>query len=135
MAEYCLIHDDYYELHVDHFIERPWTGRVPLRVGDVPRGLGTPDYYCCVERNGEPDFVIQVYGNGPSVFTGFTSKVVEATFWQAWLVAGSMTKVHFISLIEVGALFVLLSLSLLWLWVDYQEKSGQIGTQCLASVS
>lgn len=90
MANSCIFHEDYYELHLRRFVERPWTLMEPLFIENVPSGLGTPDYYCTVERNGEPHFLVNIYG--------VSSFGAQALFWHSWLVIGSEFDVHFISL-------------------------------------
>lgn len=94
MADYYVLDEDYYELHLSGFVERPWTLMEPLYIGDVPSGRGTPDCYCSVERNGEPHFLVNIYGS--------SSFGVQATFWHSWLVIGSAYSIHFLSMEKTG---------------------------------
>jgi hypothetical protein len=45
-------------------IQYPWTEIEPLRVGDVPTGLGTPDCFVTVEDDRGPRLRVDVYGSG-----------------------------------------------------------------------
>ena len=63
----------------------------PLYVGQVPVGLGTPDYYCTIEREGEPYLLFYVYGGGGS-------DLADGKIWHGWAVLGFGVFVYFISL-------------------------------------
>ncbi|GHO79496.1 hypothetical protein KSD_72670 [Ktedonobacter sp. SOSP1-85] len=43
-----------YQVAIKRTIERPWTTMEPLRLGNVPKGLGTPTFYCTVSYKEEP---------------------------------------------------------------------------------
>ena len=34
-----------YHVEISKTVGRPWINKKPIRLGDVPRGLGTPDHY------------------------------------------------------------------------------------------
>jgi hypothetical protein len=48
---------EHYQVRLRQTIEIPWTNMQPLSIGDVPKGLGTPSYYCTVERGEEPSLL------------------------------------------------------------------------------
>jgi hypothetical protein len=81
--------EDYYTVGLSLTVERPWTQMDPLYLGEVPSGLGTPDCYCCVERNGEPYLLANVYGR---------SDAFEAVVWKTWVIIGAGFQVHFVAL-------------------------------------
>lgn len=84
-----------YQVRVERTIERPWTTMEPLRLGDVPRGLGTPNYYCTVSCKEEsyleekPFLLLCLYGS--------QSRFADARIWHQWLVIGFGGFIYFLS--------------------------------------
>lgn len=76
-----------YEVWLSRTTEYPWTERETFFVGKVPKGLGTPAYYCMVAEDEEPCLLVYVY-----------SQDVEARIWHQWLVLGFSQGAAFISL-------------------------------------
>lgn len=76
-----------YEVRVSRTIEYPWTEGEPFFVGQVPKGLGTPAYYCVVAEDEEPYLLVHVYDQG-----------AETQIWHQWLVLGLSQEIVFISL-------------------------------------
>lgn len=62
----------------------------PLYLGDVPKGPGTPHYYCTVSCNEKPYRLLNMYGS--------QSLFADAQVWHEWLVVGFGCFVYFISL-------------------------------------
>ncbi len=79
-----------YQVWVGRTIGRPWINKEPLRLGNVPKGLGTPNYYCTVSRDEEPYLLLCLYGS--------ESYFAEARIWQKWLVIGFGCYISFLSL-------------------------------------
>jgi hypothetical protein len=85
-----------YQVGVGRTIERPWTNMEPLRLGDVPRGLGTPNYYCTVSCKEEPYLEEEPYLL--LCLYGSQSYFVDARVWHKWLVIGFGCFIYFLSL-------------------------------------
>ena len=78
-----------YHVEISKTVGRPWIHKEPIRLGDVPRGLGTPDHYCTVSRDEEPYLLLCLYGS--------ESYFAEARIWQPWLVVGFGCFIYFLS--------------------------------------
>ena len=71
----------------------PWTRMPPVRVGQTPTDLGTPDVYGLVQSEGEPLMRIDVYMSSPECFA-----FEEALVWSDFIIIGYGSHVYLISL-------------------------------------
>ena len=72
-------------------VDEPWIAMEAIRIGDVPAGLGSPEQYVLVSRNGQPLLRIDAYRNSEELFT-FKAAIV----WQVFLVVGWGNRVYLI---------------------------------------
>src|SRR5262249_6647017 len=77
------------DLRLRPTIDPPWTYLEPVRVGVVPPGVGTPDRYVTVERDGAPLLRVDIYADQDSPFD-------EAVDWADHVVIGFGDCVHFV---------------------------------------
>lgn len=77
----------YFHAWLRRTIEEPWTTLEPFFVGEVPKGLGTPEYYCVVTQDEEPYLLVNAYTHD-----------IDVCIWKQWLVLRSPGEVSFISL-------------------------------------
>jgi len=75
-------------------IGMPWVKFEPVRVGNIPVGLGTPNIYIVVEDNSKLICRIDVYGDSSEESFAFK----EVLIWNKQVVVGFGHKVYFISL-------------------------------------
>ena len=86
----------YYQAFLRNTIGLPWTNMEPMYIGDVPKGLGTPSYYCTVEHGEEfyqmePYRLLNLYG---------FSQFAVARIWHTWIVLGFGSFMYFVPLEE-----------------------------------
>lgn len=64
-------------------INAPWTQMEPLRIGNFPAGVRTPDGYATIKKNGEPILRVDVYHypDDAHVFQ-------EAKVWSLFIIIG-----------------------------------------------
>src|SRR5437879_12364289 len=86
--ERCFMEE--YQLWFGRTIGRPWIHKEPLRLGNVPKGLGTPNYYCTASRDEEPYLLLCLYGR--------ESYLAQARIWQNWRGMSSACPVYSLSL-------------------------------------
>ncbi|MFN3648407.1 MAG: hypothetical protein ACK47B_02400 [Armatimonadota bacterium] len=72
-------------------LDAPWTHLTPLRLGEPPTGLGTPDSFVTVEEDGTPRLRVDLYAGGE------TFAFQEARVWHRWVVIGSGHRVYLVS--------------------------------------
>src|SRR5580704_1174630 len=77
------------EIAVSNTIESPWIEMEPVRLGDVPVTLPTPDAFVCVTQEAEPWKRFDLYGAGDSAF-------MAGVVWHALIAVGFGYQVHFI---------------------------------------
>ena len=70
-------------------IDASWLDVARLTVGRVAAGVGTPDAYVLIERDGRPILRLDAYGGSPAPFT-------EAISWSRFVVFGRGVQVHLI---------------------------------------
>ncbi|MGE5139772.1 MAG: hypothetical protein ACM3JD_09935 [Rudaea sp.] len=75
-------------------LETPWTELEPIRVGQVPPGLGTPDLYVTAPVE-KATLRVDVYADRSSESLSFK----EAIIWADWLVIGFGHRLYLISLV------------------------------------
>jgi hypothetical protein len=75
-------------------IDPPWTNLLPVRVGAIPDGLGTPDIYVTVEIDGKPSLRVDVYADVECF------AFEEALIWKEFLVIGLGSRLHLIRLAD-----------------------------------
>ncbi len=75
-------------------IESPWTDVEPLRLGDVPTGLGTPDVFVKIEDDQSPVLRVDIYAAVKSspfrsafiwcerVFVGYEHQLIVIDPWR-----------------------------------------------------
>ncbi|GHO79474.1 hypothetical protein KSD_72450 [Ktedonobacter sp. SOSP1-85] len=85
-----------YQVAIKRTIERPWTTMEPLRLGNVPKGLGTPTFYCTVSYKEEPYLEEEPYLL--LCLYGSQSYFADARIWHQWLVVGFGSYIYFLSL-------------------------------------
>jgi len=81
-------------IRLEKVIESPWVELNPIRVGQIPSGLGTPDLFVLVEVPGQNPLRIDVYGDGNEETFAFQ----DAILWHKWIVIGFGHKLHLISI-------------------------------------
>ncbi len=64
-------------------IDSPWLTMHPVRIGDIPAGLGTPQKYILLERDGHPAMRVDAYPSSNECFA-FNDAIV----WHLFLVVG-----------------------------------------------
>jgi hypothetical protein len=69
----------------------------PLYLGDVPKGLGTPNCYCTIERGEEP-YLLEPY-RLLNLYGG--AEFEDVKIWHTWVVLGFGSFVYFVPL-ETG---------------------------------
>ena len=79
------------ELHNSLF--KPWIEIVPIRVGPVPTGAGSPGIYVTVEHDETPFARIDVWPLSPGPFT-------QALVWKNFVFLGWNDQVHIVDLIS-----------------------------------
>lgn len=77
-------------------IDAECLGLDPLLVGQVPSGLGTPDYYVVVFQDDKPVLRVDIYQFGSEDCSAFQDAIV----WRDNLVVGVGTNVHAVSLLD-----------------------------------
>ena len=89
------------------FIESPWTEIEPIRLGNVPPGLGTPDLYLTVSNDDVPFLRIDLYCDSDEIYN-FNDVVV----WKQFITIGFGYKVYLVPLedrqfitIDLGSYF------------------------------
>lgn len=75
-------------------IDPPWTDLLPVRVGAIPDGLGTPDVYVTVETDGKPSLRVDVYADVECF------AFEETLIWKEFLVIGLGSRLHLIRLTD-----------------------------------
>jgi hypothetical protein len=77
------------EVKFQSVVDSLWTEMVPIPIGYVPTGLGTPDIYVLVTEDERPLYRLDLYCDiGAHVFE-------EAIVWQGLVVIGYGEKLHF----------------------------------------
>ena len=79
-------------------LERPWLKMLPVRIGDIPSGLGTPDKYLLLSRDASPVLRVDAYRSSQECFT-FTAAII----WCDFLVVGWGHSVYLIN-VDNGSL-------------------------------
>lgn len=74
-------------------IDEPWLSMEPIRVGSVPRSLGTPDTYVTVVNGTEPVLRIDVYGDSNEAFP-----FSDALVWREWIAIGFGHRLYLVRL-------------------------------------
>jgi hypothetical protein len=89
-------------------IEPPWTEIEPIRVGRVPKSLGTPDAYVTAELGDRNRIRVDIYADSSVESFSFE----QAQIWNGWLVLGFGNKIYLISsahhravTVDLGAYF------------------------------
>lgn len=72
------------EVELRRIIDLPWTDIAPIRIGDVPTQLSTPDAYVTIAQNGTPRSRINVYRARADELFAFS----EARQWGSYVVIG-----------------------------------------------
>jgi hypothetical protein len=75
--------DDFFQVIFHDTLEpgSEWLDLAPLYLGDVPPGLGTPDFYVTVEKSGQPFLLLNIY-------SAFFPIPPQQILWQEWLFIG-----------------------------------------------
>jgi hypothetical protein len=81
------------EARISEVIDDHWLRVAPIRVGGVPRGLGTPDRYVTVTDGPVPILRADVYA-----FPDDSSPFQDALVWRGNLVVGFGSHVHVIAM-------------------------------------
>jgi hypothetical protein len=80
------------EAKIQSVIDYPWTEILPIPLGYVPTGLGTPDIYVLITKDERPLYRLDLYCD-------IEAHVFEAAIvWQGFVVIGYGEKLHFLSL-------------------------------------
>lgn len=87
--------DDAIEASLVHTVQDEWLRLEPIRLGQIPSGLGTPDFYVTVSEQGVPLARVDVYARGEE-FVAFQ----EVVAWQRTVVIALGSHVHVLSLID-----------------------------------
>jgi hypothetical protein len=96
------LHDSPRDLLNDLFeLEIEWTTRIdtmwleicPVRIGEIPQGLGTPDQYVLVTEDGEPTVRVDAYASSEESYT-----FRDAIKWRDFIVIGWGHGVYLIDL-------------------------------------
>ena len=82
-----------FEATFANVIEGPWLRIEPIRIGAVPAGLGTPDFYVTVHKNDKPYLRIDLYKNSDEFY-----EFEEVRVWHQFVVAGFGHSVYLIHL-------------------------------------
>ncbi len=64
-------------------IDALWLTMHPIRIGDIPAGLGAPLKYILLERDGQPAMRVDAYRNSNECFA-----FKDAIVWHSFLVVG-----------------------------------------------
>lgn len=72
---------EHYFIELKKIIDSPWIGMDSICIGDVPNTLGTPDFYCTVEKEGNPYLVVKIYVEYETPFT-------KAVIWNNYIAIG-----------------------------------------------
>lgn len=70
-----------YFIELKKIIDVPWTVMDSICIGDVPKTLGTPDFYCIVEKEWNPYLVVKIYLDYQTSFT-------KAVVWNNYIAIG-----------------------------------------------
>ena len=79
-------------------IESPWTELSPIRVGNIPSGLSTPDVFVLVEVADEARIRIDVYADHSEESLCFQ----EAVLWHNWVAIGFGHKLHLVPIDRIS---------------------------------
>jgi len=80
-------------LHI--VIDPPWTSLDPVRVGTVPKGLGTPTVYALASIDGQPSLRVDVYDPD-----GASHPFADAKLWNGYLVIGHGQAIYLVHLTD-----------------------------------
>lgn len=62
-------------------LETSWLKIEPIYLGSVPIGLGTPDFYGLIEKDGEPYLCLNIYGDSSHSYN-----IARTIIWESWAV-------------------------------------------------
>ncbi len=82
-------------------IDEEWSGVAPVRVGRVPKGIGTPPCFVCVTQDEQPLLRVDVYSLGPDCIA-----FRKALIWHDYLVVGFGSHIHAISLTDNSSITI-----------------------------
>jgi hypothetical protein len=72
-----------FQAKLKNVIDPPWTNVAAIKLGAVPRGLGTPDLYVLIEENGTPKLRVDLYAGSDQCY-----HFNEVAVWQKVVVIG-----------------------------------------------
>jgi hypothetical protein len=81
------------EAQIRHTIEEPWLSMEPVRVGDVPQWLSTPERFITVEDNKIPIMRIDVYA-----YPVEEQSLEDARIWKEFVIICYRQMLHLISI-------------------------------------